>query len=95
MKDFFDLWILTRNSELDSPTLKQAIAATFARRGTALPKDTAIGLSDEFANDKAKQTQWGAFVARNQLSAIDLHVVVSHLRRFLESALGKEAHGFN
>lgn len=40
MKDFFDLWVLTRHSELDTTILRRAIAATFARRGTALPKNS-------------------------------------------------------
>src|SRR2546430_3970452 len=69
MKDFFDLWVLTRHSNLDVTILGQAIKATFARRGTALPTSTPVGLSDEFAADQTKQTQWRAFTARNQLRA--------------------------
>ena len=33
MKDFFDLWVLTRQSELDPDILHQALIATFSRRG--------------------------------------------------------------
>jgi Nucleotidyl transferase AbiEii toxin, Type IV TA system len=88
MKDFFDLWVLTRHSELDAAILGRAIRATFARRGTALPTSTPVGLSDEFAADRTKQTQWRGFTARNQLSAPELHVVVQHLRRFLDSVIG-------
>jgi hypothetical protein len=85
MKDFFDLWALTQHSELDATILRQAITATFARRGTPLRPETSVGLSDEFAADQSKQTQWRAFTARNQLAAPDLQLVVQHLRRFLES----------
>ena len=87
MKDFFDLWVLTQHSELDASILSQAISATFVRRGTHLPPDTPVGLSDEFAADQTKQTQWRAFTVRNQLATPDLQVVVQHLRRFLESAI--------
>jgi predicted nucleotidyltransferase component of viral defense system len=87
MKDFFDLWVLSQHSELDTSVLNRAIAATFGRRGTALPTVTPLGLSDEFAADNAKQTQWRAFVGRNQLAAPELQAVVQHLRRFLESIL--------
>jgi len=87
MKDFFDLWVLTRHSELDATILGRAIRATFARRGTALPTITPVGLSDEFAADQTKQTQWRAFTARNQLVAPELQVVVQHLRRFLQSVV--------
>ena len=90
MKDFFDLWVLTRQSELDPTILRRAIAATFVRRSTALPTNTPVGLSDEFAGDGAKQIQWRAFKARNQLVAPELQVVVPHLRQFLQSALGAE-----
>jgi len=88
MKDFFDLWVLTRHSDLDVTIQGQAIKATFARRGTALPTSTPVGLSDEFAADQPKQTQWRAFTARNQIAAPELQVVVQHLRRFLESVIG-------
>jgi len=91
MKDFFDLWALTQHSELDPTILGRAIRATFARRGTALPTSTPVGLSDEFAADQAKQTQWRAFTARNQLDAPELQGVVQHLRRFLESVIGLRA----
>jgi hypothetical protein len=87
MKDFFDLWVLSQHSELGTSILNRAITATFARRGTALPTTTPLGLSDEFAADNAKQTQWRAFVGRNQLAAPELQAVVQHLRRFLESIL--------
>jgi hypothetical protein len=80
MKDFFDLWVLTRHSELDSAMVRRAITATFARRGTPLPAATPLGLSDEFASDTQKQTQWRAFLAKNRLQAPTLQEVVSHLR---------------
>ena len=87
MKDFFDLWVLVQHSTLDPVILRDAIIATFNRRGTALPTTTAIGLSDEFAADGGKQTQWRAFVAKNRLSAPLLQEVVTLLRAFLTGAL--------
>jgi Nucleotidyl transferase AbiEii toxin, Type IV TA system len=89
MKDFFDLWVLTRHSELEPTVQRRAITAIFARRGTALPTNTPVGLSDEFAGDGAKQIQWRAFTARNQLAAPELRVIVQHLRQFLETAKGR------
>jgi hypothetical protein len=83
MKDFFDLWVLTQNSELEPKTLRAAIAATFDRRDTALPASTPVGLSDEFASDRIKKTQWRAFIAKNRLDAPPLQQVVALLRDFL------------
>ncbi|HEY5704870.1 MAG TPA: nucleotidyl transferase AbiEii/AbiGii toxin family protein [Terrimicrobiaceae bacterium] len=38
MKDFYDLWFLSRTFEFDGPTLVGAIRATFNRRKTPLPR---------------------------------------------------------
>jgi hypothetical protein len=82
MKDFFDLWILTRTSELDASVLEQAIQATFQRRGTALPTSTPLGLSEQFVTDATKLAQWKGFVSKNRLEAPSLAEVVTHLREF-------------
>ena len=62
MKDFYDVWILSRNYAFDGERLSRAIAATFERRGTAIPKDVPDALTPAFANDATKQRQWAAFV---------------------------------
>ncbi|MGH6692157.1 MAG: nucleotidyl transferase AbiEii/AbiGii toxin family protein, partial [Gammaproteobacteria bacterium] len=58
MKDYFDVRALLREEEMDAAQLARAIAATFARRRTALPEDIPPALSDRFARDETKQTQW-------------------------------------
>ncbi|UUZ63243.1 nucleotidyl transferase AbiEii/AbiGii toxin family protein [Polaromonas sp. P1-6] len=64
MKDYFDLSVLLQDAELTDAELRRAVAATFARRGTALPSGTPAGLRNEFAEDAAKQMQWQAFLKR-------------------------------
>jgi hypothetical protein len=83
MKDFFDLWILSRYTEFDGDTLRHAIRATFVRRKTTLPTDIPFGLTDDFARDTHKQTQWQAFLGKNRLEALELEVIVAALRGFL------------
>jgi hypothetical protein len=39
MKDFYDLWELSRRFDFDGATLCRSIKATFERRGTPLPTD--------------------------------------------------------
>ena len=87
MKDYFDLRALAREGTLDAPLLAQAIAATFTRRGTALPMDMPLGLSDEFAADTAKRAQWQGFLNRNRLAAPILDQVVAEVRAFLAEPL--------
>ena len=87
MKDYFDLRALAKEGAVDPGTLAQAIAATFARRGTPLPTELPLGLSDEFAGDRTKLAQWGAFLRRNRLEAPTLAAVVREVREFVEAPL--------
>lgn len=79
----FDLRILARHSNFSGATLKQAIQATFSRRQTDVPTTVPLGLTQEFAADAQKQTQWRAFLRRNDLDGIDFAEVVKDLAEFL------------
>ncbi|SFP34350.1 nucleotidyl transferase AbiEii/AbiGii toxin family protein [Variovorax sp. 770b2] len=79
MKDYFDLWILLREDELDGAELRRAIEATFARRKTPLPTSLPIGLGSSFAEDAGKQKQWTAFLKKNQLAPLPLQEIVHFL----------------
>lgn len=91
MKDYFDLYALAREGVSDEATMAKAIAATFARRRTALPQAVPHGLSQEFANNVTKQRQWKAFLVKNRLEAPDLDNVTSEIRSYLEEPL-RRAH---
>lgn len=87
MKDYFDLRALAREGTLDARQLGDAIAATFQRRGTDVPVEVPLGLSDEFARDAAKRAQWKAFLGKNRLEAPTLDEVVEEVRRFVAEPL--------
>jgi hypothetical protein len=55
MKDFYDVWFLSRRFEFDGQTLVQAMRATFDRRKTKLPTGIALALTQEFATLKTGQ----------------------------------------
>ena len=80
MKDYFDLWVLLGKNTLDQAELRRAIEATFDRRKMSMPTALPAGLSDAFAADAIKQTQWNAFLKKNRLDAIALPDVVTRLR---------------
>jgi predicted nucleotidyltransferase component of viral defense system len=83
MKDYYDVWMLLAAFDLEPERLRQAIVATFARRGTAIPAEVPDGLSDGFAGDAGKQRQWEAF-ARNLSGSIPgLGSIVTTLRQSL------------
>jgi len=58
MKDFYDIWLLSRQFDFDGAELAEAVRMTFDRRGTALPAEIEA-FTEPFIS--AKQTQWAAF----------------------------------
>ncbi|MGH7780031.1 MAG: nucleotidyl transferase AbiEii/AbiGii toxin family protein [Candidatus Binataceae bacterium] len=83
MKDFYDVWVLSKAYEFDEVRLAKAIAATFARRRTAIPSDVPDAFTPEFARDVSKRRQWDAFVRELTASPGTLETVVSDLAAFL------------
>lgn len=86
LKDYFDLWVLLVESQLDDHELRRAIEATFARRQMALPAAVPSGLSDAFGADADKRRQWAAFQKKNRIEAAALDDVVRALRAAFEKA---------
>ncbi len=93
MKDYFDLWVLSRHSEFDGAVLAMAIRATFERRGTDIPPDLPFGLTDEFARHEQKHVQWAGFQRKNVLEPMPLTTVIEALREFLLPVLTALAAG--
>ncbi|MES2481087.1 MAG: nucleotidyl transferase AbiEii/AbiGii toxin family protein [Pseudomonadota bacterium] len=79
MKDFYDLAVIARRTALDGKILSEAIAATFARRGTPLPAERPLALTREFGQDSAKLRQWQAFLNKSRVEAPALPHVVTLL----------------
>ncbi len=81
MKDFFDIWLLSRQFNFEAVTLRESLHLTFEKRSTSLS-----GLSvfpKDFA--EATQVQWKAFRSRLRLDhAPELFSeVLDHLAVFL------------
>ena len=86
MKDFYDIWILTTVFNFASDRLGRAIAATFARRRTAIPTELPDALTPAFAEDPLKQRQWAAFIVDLGSAPADLRTVTAELAKFLMEA---------
>ena len=80
LKDYLDLVVIMEREALDEPTLALAIAATFQRRGTALPNAPPVGLSDEFALDPTRIALWQSLLKKNDIVHRPLVDVVTVLR---------------
>jgi predicted nucleotidyltransferase component of viral defense system len=83
MKDYYDIWLLSRSYTFDGERLSRAIAATFERRGTAIPDVAPDALTPAFAADATKQRQWSAFVKDLAADVPSLETIVSNLAGFL------------
>ena len=68
MKDFFDIWFLSRHFNFDGPTLAIAIRETFSRRNTELPPGP-LPLTSDFARGTDHAVQWRAFRNRNRIES--------------------------
>lgn len=62
MKDFHDLWLLANEAAINGASLYDSIKTTFKTRGTEIPIDIPVSLTQEFA--KAKQRDWQTFIER-------------------------------
>ncbi len=89
MKDFYDLWMLSRGFEFDGELLSHAVRATFERRRTEIAAEVSPAFQDAFAGDAEKQRQWRAFVSRGQLrhSEVALEAVIRDVRGFVVPVL--------
>lgn len=82
MKDFYDIWLLSRQFDFEGASLTEAVRLTFNQRGTTMP-DEIEAFTEVFA--EAKQTQWRAFHQRlgQDHVPVSFIAVVSALNTFL------------
>ena len=84
MKDFYDVWLLSRQFEFKGRDMALAIEKTFTKRGTALPADP-IAFDERFSSEPNKMSQWKAFLRKSRLvdAPTELAVVVDAIASFL------------
>lgn len=83
LKDFYDLWLISRTFAFDRAALFSAVQRTFERRKTSMPVDTPTGLTDQYTEQW--DARWKAFIKREHMKAApeDLAVLIEDLRKFL------------
>ena len=88
LKDYYDIYHLTKLYELPGESMKNAVKATFAARNSRRAAGRSLdissdmeGLSDAFADRWAKQ--WASWAKSGNLDTdLTLHQVVHHIRNF-------------
>lgn len=84
MKDFFDIYRLTKTRDFIGSILKEAIGQTFKNRKTDMPSEPSI-FKEEFRRSTEKQKECIAFLSRLQSPDIpqDFAAVMEQLYIFL------------
>jgi len=85
MKDFYDIWLLSKFFSFEGNILQKALKNTFERRKTIYPTSIPFAFTPDFYNNSQKLVQWEAFVkrARLKISADNLASVVADISAFL------------
>jgi len=83
MKDFYDIWLLSRQFDFESTSLARAIQLTLENRGTEIP-EVITAFTEEFISNKQKQ--WQAFCNRLKQDHIptDFSEIVTSIKTFIK-----------
>lgn len=83
MKDFYDIYYLSRTFNFDGERLQSAIFNTLQRRGTPYDRDSfkrVISLAD----DEDMQKRWKYFLKTIKDDALEFPLVIAEIQTFLE-----------
>lgn len=85
MKDFYDIWLLSRQCDFDGEELAQAIRRTFQHRKTELPLKPPFFAEEIYEKGSDRQTLWAAFLNKLELQHVpeNLQTVAQTIEVFL------------
>lgn len=85
LKDYFDIWTLSRVFEFDGKVLRESIEATCQRRSTAIPSALPPALTPAFAAQAGQRAQWNRFINKIRAAspAVELDEVIECVAAFL------------
>lgn len=85
MKDYYDIWFLSKTRAFVGQILQEATVSTCRRRKTEVRSDAEM-FRDEFMVKPDKQSQWMAFLRKSALSEVpeNFSEIMNDLRLFLQ-----------
>ena len=69
MKDFYDVWLMTRQFNFEGKNLAAAIKATFGNRETPLPSGKLLFAAGIYVDESVQATMWKAFLKKNPINS--------------------------
>ncbi len=98
MKDFYDIWLLSRKFDFKGEILAEAVEKTFENRNTPITLNAAI-FDSSFGKDRNKNVQWQGFIRKTKLidAPESFEEVIAVVKLFLEplAASFGEGRAFN
>jgi len=84
MKDFYDIWLLSKKSDFDGHVLAEAITKTFKIRKTRIPAQPSV-FKKSFSKDPTREIQWKAFLRKAVFVSTphSFHEVMTEILSFL------------
>ena len=84
IRDFYDIWSMSRQFEFNGNTLQHALENTFSHRETEMEPNP-IAFQTAFTEDSAKQSQWTGFCRKSKIESAPktLSEMVSEIASFL------------
>ncbi len=83
MKDFYDIYYLSKTFDFDGLKLQTAISETLQNRGTIYEKDSFERII-QLPRDPDMQTKWKYFLKTIKNEALDFDIVISGIKVFLQ-----------
>lgn len=83
MKDFYDIYYLSRTFDFDGAKLQAAIFETLQRRGTPYGRDSFKRIV-ALAEDENIQKRWKYFIKNIKDDMFEFEVIVKEIQKFLE-----------
>lgn len=81
-KDFYDIYVLSVNYDLDGEQLKKAIIETFTHRGTDF--NDIVAFNSEFTQDTVRQNRWNSFVKKKKaMVKVEFAETMEQIQRLL------------
>lgn len=83
MKDFYDIYYLSKTFDFEGARLQSAIFETLQHRGTPYDKDSFKRIA-ALSEDEDIQKRWRYFLKHIKDNALELHAVIAEIQTFLE-----------
>jgi len=84
MKDFYDIWLLSKQFDFNGHVLAEAITKTFKIRRTEIPDQPSV-FKKSFSEDQTRERQWRAFLRKTVLASMthSFYEVMTEIKSFL------------